>query len=34
VAGYGIEIGALTGSRFVPIPGAPTPNSPYPWPSW
>jgi hypothetical protein len=34
VAGYGIEIGALTGNRFVPIPGAPTPNSPYPWPSW
>jgi RNA polymerase sigma factor (sigma-70 family) len=34
VAGYSIEISALTGNRFVPIPGAPTPNSPYPWPSW
>jgi hypothetical protein len=34
MAGYGIEISALTGNRFVPIPGAPTPDSPYPWPSW
>jgi len=29
-----IEIGALTGSRFVPIPGAPALGSPYPWPAW
>jgi hypothetical protein len=34
VAGYGTEIGALTGTRFTPIPGAPFANSPGPWPTW
>ena len=33
-AGYSIEISALTGNRFVPIPGAPALGSPYPWPAW
>jgi WD40-like Beta Propeller Repeat len=34
VAGYGIEISALSGNRLTPIPGAPAVNSPNPWPAW
>jgi hypothetical protein len=33
-AGYGIEVGAVSGNHFTPIPGAPSPNSPGSWPAW
>jgi len=34
VAGYGIEISALTGNRYTPLPGAPLPGSLNSWPTW
>jgi hypothetical protein len=33
-AGYGIEIGVVSGNHFTPIPGAPSPDSPDSWPAW
>jgi hypothetical protein len=33
-AGYGLEIGVVSGNTFTPIPGAPAANSPDGWPAW
>jgi hypothetical protein len=33
-AGYGLEVGVVSGNHFTPIPGAPSPNSTDGWPAW
>ncbi len=33
-AGYGIELGVVTGKHFTPLPGAPSLRGPGPWPAW